>query len=202
MVVYSPARLSHDDRPKVWLTFDDGPHPQWTEAVLGVLENHKIRATFFVVGASVERWGTGLLERMVALGHAIGNHTYSHPDLTRLTEAEVRDEIEATQSLIAPFAVAGRIFRPPYGALNPMVGRVARELGYRTILWNVDTRDWDPAFQPDRWVDRALDRIGRRARSIVIAHDIHPTTADHLAELIERIGPAHFERCNARKRVR
>ena len=131
-------------------------------------------------------------KRMGAEGHSIGNHSYSHADLTTLAENEVRDEIRSTESLFGGLPNAERIFRPPYGASNPTVDRVARELNYRKVLWNVDSRDWDPAYKPHHWVARALYRIHRRKRSIVLAHDIHRTTADHLADLIERIGDAQF----------
>jgi peptidoglycan/xylan/chitin deacetylase (PgdA/CDA1 family) len=184
---------------KVWLTFDDGPHPEFTEKVLDVLKAYHIGATFFVLGVSIERWGTAILERMGAEGHSIGNHAYSHADLTSLSENEVRDEIRCTESLIGRLPSAEKVFRPPYGASSPTVDRVVRELNYRKVLWNVDTRDWDPVYKPNHWVERALYRIHRRKRSVVIAHDIHKTTADHLADLLERIGHVRFERCTARK---
>jgi peptidoglycan/xylan/chitin deacetylase (PgdA/CDA1 family) len=183
----------------VWLTFDDGPHPEYTDRVLDVLKTHQISATFFVLGASVDRWGTAVLERMGNEGHSIGNHGYSHADLTTLTESEVRDEIRNTEALIGHLPNAEKVFRPPYGASSRTVKRVIRELKYRRVRWNVDTRDWDQAYQPNHWVDRALYPVRRRKRSIVVAHDIHKTTADHIAELIERIGHVCFERCITRK---
>ena len=176
----------------MWLTFDDGPHPEFTDQILDVLKAFGIRGTFFVLGINVQRSGTAILERMGAEGHSIGNHSYSHADLTTLAENEVRDEIRSAESLFGGLPNAERIFRPPYGASNPTVDRVARELNYRKVLWNVDSRNWDPVYKPHHWVARALYRIHRRKRSIVIAHDIHRTTADHLADLIERIGDAQF----------
>jgi peptidoglycan/xylan/chitin deacetylase (PgdA/CDA1 family) len=177
---------------RVWLTFDDGPHPDHTATVLDVLRQNGIRATFFVQGLRVDGPGTALLRRMHDEGHRVGNHTYSHRNLATLGEHEVREEIARTESLIAEFATAGRLFRPPYGRSSPAVNRVLRELGYRRILWNVDSRDWDPANQPDRWVQRAIDQISRRRRSVVLAHDVYRTTAAHLVDLIERLGSARF----------
>jgi peptidoglycan/xylan/chitin deacetylase (PgdA/CDA1 family) len=200
-VTFSQSRYHGIAAKKVWLTFDDGPHPECTEKVLDVLKAYRIGATFFVLGASVERWGTAILERMGAEGHSIGNHAYSHTDLTTRTESEVRNEIRRTETLIGHLPNTERVFRPPYGASNSTVDRVARELNYRKVLWNVDTRDWDSAYQPNQWVERALSRVLRRKRSVVIAHDIHKTTADHLADLIEQIGHACFERCRTRKRA-
>jgi peptidoglycan-N-acetylglucosamine deacetylase len=199
-VIVRPPNYTGTAAKKVWLTFDDGPHPQFTVKILDVLKAYATRGTFFVLGANVDRWGTAILERMGAEGHSIGNHSYSHADLTTLTECEVRDEIKRTEALLGPLPNSERIFRPPYGASSPTVDRIVRELNYRKVLWNVDTRDWDPVFKPNHWVERALYRIHRRRRSVVVAHDIHETTADHLANLIVRIGDACFERCKARTR--
>jgi peptidoglycan/xylan/chitin deacetylase (PgdA/CDA1 family) len=198
-MTFSQPRYPFNSARKVWLTFDDGPHPEYTDRVLDVLQLYGIKATFFVLGASVDRYGTAILKRMGTEGHSIGNHAYSHTDLTSLTESEVRDEIKSTEELIGHLVNAEKLFRPPYGATSRMVDGVVRKLNYRKVLWNVDTRDWDPACQPNHWVERALYLVRRRKRAVVIAHDIHKTTADHIAELIERIGPAIFKRCRSRK---
>jgi len=196
-VSFSPPRDRGITTRKVWLTFDDGPHPEYTDRILGVLQSYAIKATFFVLGTSMERWGTTILERMGAEGHSIGNHGYSHRDLTSLTESEIRDEIKRTEELIGQLPNAEKVFRPPYGSWSSMVEHVASELNYRMVLWNVDTRDWDLAFQPNHWVESALGPVLRLNRSVVIAHDVYKTTADNLADLIERIGRASFERCTA-----
>jgi peptidoglycan-N-acetylglucosamine deacetylase len=200
-VTVSPLRYPGIAARKVWLTFDDGPHPERTETVLDVLKAYGISATFFVLGTNVKRFGTAILERMGAEGHSIGNHSYSHPYLTSLTESEVRDEIKRTEALVGHLPNAEKVFRPPYGASSQTVDGVVRELNYRRVLWNVDTRDWDRAYQPNDWVERALYPILRRRRAVVVAHDIHQTTVDHIAELIERIGQASFERCTTRNRA-
>jgi peptidoglycan-N-acetylglucosamine deacetylase len=191
------ADEKRDATKKVWLTFDDGPHPEYTDAILRVLAQNAIGATFFVLGSNVARVGKAVLDRIGAGGHCIGNHGYSHRDLTLLTEGEVRDEITRTAALIYSSPNGPKVFRPPYGASSPTVDRVVRELGYRKVLWNVDTRDWDPMWQPDHWVERAVSQIRRRQRAVVVAHDIHKTTADHVATLIARIGSATFLRCTA-----
>jgi peptidoglycan-N-acetylglucosamine deacetylase len=200
-VTVSPLRYPGIAARKVWLTFDDGPHPERTETVLDVLKAYGISATFFVLGTNVKRFGTAILERMGAEGHSIGNHSYSHPYLTSLTESEVRDEIKRTEALVGHLPNAEKVFRPPYGASSRTVDSVVRELDYRKVRWNVDTRDWNLKYQPNHWVERALYPVLRRKRAIVVAHDILKTTADHIAELIERIGQASFERCTTRNRA-
>jgi peptidoglycan/xylan/chitin deacetylase (PgdA/CDA1 family) len=171
----------------VYLTFDDGPHPRHTPAILDVLADRGFRATFFVLGRNVRRAGTAMLERARAAGHRIGNHAFSHRDLTTIPEAQVHREIARTESLIADVLGPGRLFRPPYGAWNGAVARVVEDLGYHHVSWNVDTRDWNPEYQPDEWVRFAFDQIRGRERSVVLAHDIHRTTADHLADLLRLI---------------
>jgi peptidoglycan/xylan/chitin deacetylase (PgdA/CDA1 family) len=178
---------------KVWLTFDDGPCSDCTSRILDTLAELNVKATFFVVGSCVERTGRALLERMEREGHLIGNHGYSHRNLTTLPEHEVREEITRTGETLAGLPNAKMLFRPPYGTTNALVDRIVLELGYRRVLWNVDSRDWDPAWQPDLWVERTVQAVREREWSIILAHDIHPTTADGLATLIRRLCDVTFE---------
>jgi peptidoglycan/xylan/chitin deacetylase (PgdA/CDA1 family) len=182
---------------KVWLTFDDGPHPQHTRKILDILKARRVVATFFVRGENVQRVGKELLQRAHGEGHGIGNHTFSHKRLMSLSEPEVRAEIVRTESLIADLLGPFKLFRPPYGQSSAMVDRVIKELGYLKVLWHADTRDWNPDYQPDRWVEHGIDQVRLQARSIVLAHDKFATTADHVADLIdgiESLGPVDFER--------
>jgi peptidoglycan/xylan/chitin deacetylase (PgdA/CDA1 family) len=182
---------------KVWLTFDNGPHPEYTPRILDVLKARNVVATFFVVGQNVECYGRHLVERAHGEGHGIGNHTFSHKYLTTLSEPEVRAEILRTESLIADLLGPFKLFRPPYGDSNAMVDRVIKELGYLKVLWQADTFDWNPAYQPRQWVQRGVDEVRAHAQSIVLAHDKFATTADHVAEFLDGIaslGPVTFER--------
>jgi peptidoglycan/xylan/chitin deacetylase (PgdA/CDA1 family) len=125
------------------LTFDDGPNPAWTPRLLDVLAEHNMRATFFMVGkfAKAER---ELARRVVAAGHLIGNHTWSHPDLSRAREADVLDELTRTNDLLAQVTgKAIRYFRPPFGARRPYVLKLARQLGLVPVTWNAMTSDWE-----------------------------------------------------------
>src|SRR4051812_12128214 len=151
---YETARAAK----KVWLTLDDGPHPRNTQAILEILDRHDIKATFFVVGRNVAAHGS-LVQRAFQMGHRIGNHSYTHPKLTEMSESQVESELERTDRLIAEYTGDEKVFRPPYGLHNAMVDRVAARLGYRVVLWNVDTQDWNRRYQPDRWVQHGLDQI-------------------------------------------
>lgn len=170
----------------VWLTFDDGPHKTNTGKILDVLAQHKIRATFFVVGRHCSLY-PDILKRTAAAGHRIANHTFNHPDLTKLSAASVKAELKQTEAIIAPYVKGQKLIRPPYGAHNAAVDRIISSLGYRMIIWNVDTVDWSKDYKPKKWIAHGVNQIRSRSSSVVLNHDIHNTTADHLNEFIERI---------------
>jgi peptidoglycan/xylan/chitin deacetylase (PgdA/CDA1 family) len=146
---------------KVWLTFDDGPHRTFTDRILTTLDDAGIKALFFLVGKNVKRHGA-LPREMVAAGHRVGNHTYTHPRLTELALPEVERELDRTEALIAPLMGEDKLFRPPFGARNAEVSRIVRKRGYRTLLWDVSTHDWNKAYQPTAWQAAGLEGVVRR----------------------------------------
>src|SRR5208283_106506 len=172
---------------RIHLTFDDGPHPTNTPKVLEELKHAGIQATFFVKGKHLESsLGQEVIQRAAAEGHQIGNHTYSHPRLTELTEPQIRQEILMTEQLIGDEDQGIKILRPPFGAHNLVVDQVAQELGYRLVLWNVDSCDWHPKYV-DRWVEHAMKQIMTHEQSVVLAHDSQTTTVTRVAALIAQI---------------
>ncbi|MGW4803538.1 polysaccharide deacetylase family protein [Kitasatospora sp. NPDC004272] len=125
------------------LTFDDGPHPDSTPELIDALTAAGHRATFFLCGAQAERHPE-LVRALDRAGMAIANHTWSHPSLPGLAPSAVRDEIHSTNRVLAE--LTGRppaLFRPPYGATSPEIGRIAADAGLTETLWDVDPRDWD-----------------------------------------------------------
>ena len=170
----------------IWLTFDDGPHSTNTDKVLATLAQHGIKATFFVVGENVKT-RKAIVQRAFDAGHRIGNHSYSHPNLTTLTEAQIRDQIVKTEALISSFLGKDKLFRPPYGAHNARVDKQISGNGYRSIFWNVDTEDWNKKYQPTGWITLGVNQIKARSDCRVLNHDIHATTAANLATFIQRI---------------
>lgn len=172
----------------VALTFDDGPHPTNTPKLLDALKLAGIHATFFMLGQNLATSaGKAILARAAAEGHQIGNHTYTHPDLTKLSEQQVRDEILKTEVLIGSAMGQHKLLRPPYGAHNSTIDKVAKDLGYTLVLWNVDSMDWHPKYRDGQWVEHAMDQIEHREHCVVLAHDIHPTTVCKVDELITKI---------------
>lgn len=158
------------------MTFDDGPHPQNTPRLLDMLAARNIKATFYVIGRSVDLH-PGVLRRTVAEGHEIGNHSHTHRLLSKLGESEVRQEMQRCQDAVGRAAgVRMRTMRPPYGGLlQSQRELVHREFGYPTILWSVDPLDWK---RPGPSVVTSRILSGTTAGGIVLAHDLHSQTVD------------------------
>ncbi|MDB4895420.1 MAG: chitooligosaccharide deacetylase [Firmicutes bacterium] len=128
----------------VALTFDDGPDGVFTPQILDVLRQNHVPATFFVVGNRVTAH-PGVVKRMVAEGHEVGNHSFHHPMLSKLTAQQITNELNTTNDAVR--GITGRpmtILRPPYGDVNPLVSGTATGLGYRLVLWDIDSLDWKP----------------------------------------------------------
>ena len=171
--------------PIVTLTFDDGPSTALTPVLLQMLGRENIRAAFFVLGQRIEQGGASIIKLAHEQGHQIGNHSYDHPNLSMLSEAKIRDQLVRTQDLIGSNSSPQRFFRPPYGAQNPLVKKVAQDLGFTTVLWTADSLDWKN--HTPSWIDTALGAIRSNGRSIVLNHDIHKTTVDNIPAFIAAI---------------
>jgi peptidoglycan/xylan/chitin deacetylase (PgdA/CDA1 family) len=172
------------------LTFDDGPDERITSQILDALAEHGARATFFVLGRQAKTHPE-LLQRIVAEGHALGNHSYSHPQ--RTTASEAQSELDRTDALIAD--VAGQkptVYRPPYGIVDGNLTRAALALGYAAVLWTISSADTRP-------ID--ADTIARNViytpnpGDIVLMHDGagHQATADAVPRILRELGEAGFE---------
>ncbi len=127
---------------KLALTYDDGPNDPHTESLQDILDQHNVKATFFLIGRYVRK-RPDLVRRHVALGHSIGNHTWDHPNLIFSTPASLRSQLERTSQEI--FDACGQhptLFRPPFGGRRPGVFQAARHMGMTPIMWNVTCYDW------------------------------------------------------------
>jgi peptidoglycan/xylan/chitin deacetylase (PgdA/CDA1 family) len=186
----TPITHTVDCRVKkcIAVTFDDGPGP-YTDKLLRMLAAHHARATFFLIGANI-RGREATVRRELATGNAIGDHTWTHPQLDTLSEKTVRSELARTLKEIHR-ATGGttHLMRPPYGATDKRVGKVAREFGFAQILWDVDTNDWR---------DRNSKIVAHRAVSwahrndIILMHDIHPTTVNAVPKILTGLSRRGF----------
>ncbi|MHB1537147.1 MAG: polysaccharide deacetylase family protein [Solirubrobacteraceae bacterium] len=151
------------------LTFDDGPHPQGTPAVLEILAAARAHATFFLVGERV-REHSSLAAEILAAGHDIGLHCDRHRNLIRLAPTQVRADItRAESSILAATGCAPRLYRPPYGIPNAAALRIARGRGWRTVLWSDWGRDWERSATPESIARTVLDGIAPGA--VILLHD-------------------------------
>lgn len=155
----------------VALTFDDGPHGTNTPRLLDMLKERNIKATFFVVGPNARRY-PGIMKRMVAEGHEIGNHTMTHGNLAKMSNASIKRELDGCRdAIIQSCGVNPRVMRAPYGALKSAQKIYIKDTwGYPNIHWSVDPEDWKrpgPSVVANRITSRT------QAGGIVLVHDIH-----------------------------
>ena len=124
------------------LTFDDGPHPRYTDEILDILSKYNVKATFFVIGKNAEIYKEQL-KRIAEGGHEIGNHTYSHVTSGKVSEGEFQRELEKTHKIIKDVTgIDTTLFRPPTGYCDQTTVKSAARLSYKIIVWTVDTKDW------------------------------------------------------------
>ena len=127
---------------KVALTFDDGPHPRYTKEILDILKEYGVTATFFIIGVNAENYPESL-KLIIDSGCEIGNHTYSHTRIDKMSDKELEAEIlKCQQVLYTMTGIKTRHFRPPQGRVSNDLLSVTERLGYNVILWSIDTLDW------------------------------------------------------------
>jgi peptidoglycan/xylan/chitin deacetylase (PgdA/CDA1 family) len=161
-------RGAHDGSRLLALTYDDGPNDPYTWRLMEVLEQHGVKATFFLVGRFVEQ-RPDIARALVAAGHVIGNHTWDHPNLIFASSAKAQRQLQQTQqAILAATGVDTRLFRPPFGGRRPATLRVARKLDLQTVLWNVTCYDWK-AESADEIVGHAERQI--RGGDVILLHD-------------------------------
>lgn len=171
---------------KIALTFDDGPLPPYSQQILDILRSKNAKATFFVCGKDAERHPE-ILRRICSEGHAIGNHTWSHPYLYFMDRAKCAEEIDRTQKVIEEATGrAPRFFRPPYGARWFGLYPVLRECGLQLVQWSASGDDW--RLGSDAIVSSV--RAGLRPGAIILLHDGRQKPGGYLQGLLKRHGPS------------
>jgi peptidoglycan-N-acetylglucosamine deacetylase len=181
------------DLPGAVLTFDDGPHPEGTPAVLEILARAGACATFFLVGEQVAR-RPALAAEIVAAGHAVGVHGFRHRLQLRMSSSQLAADIEhAAAAITDATGVEARWHRPPYGVYSPAGLRVAREAGLTPLLWSRWGKDWRKFTTPARIAARATREVS--AGDVILLHDAdfyssrdsHRRTVEALPEILAEL---------------
>ena len=185
---FDAAFLGDTTQKRIYLTFDAGYENGYTAKILDVLKKHEVKAAFFVVGHYLEQ-APELVKRMVAEGHTVGNHTYHHYDMSRISdkaafEKELQD-LEALYTQVTGQSLP-RYYRPPQGIYSEENLRMAKELGYHTVFWSLAYVDWKQDAQPtsEQAFSKLIPRIHNGA--VVLLHSTSQTNAEILDELLTR----------------
>jgi len=164
----------HTGRPVVSVTFDDGPDPETTRHILQLLDRHTAKAAFFVTGEKAAKYGD-LISEILAYGHDIGNHSYSHDPLLMLRRSEtLYREIESTQALLRRFGIYPAAFRPPVGITNPRLAKVLLQQGLYCVTFSCRANDFG-----NRYIRGLSGKILSKVKpdDIILLHDVRPKEA-------------------------
>lgn len=177
---------------KIALTFDDGPHPKYTSEVLNILKEKDVRATFFTVGYRAEML-PHLILKIQNQGCAIGNHTYDHKDLTKISDADVVADLKKCNEVL--YAITGsypKVYRPPFGKINKGTEACISTKGIdmQKVLWDIDSVDWKT-----KDADTVVRNVCRDAKDgdIILMHDFYPQTVKALPIIIDKLREKGFE---------
>jgi peptidoglycan/xylan/chitin deacetylase (PgdA/CDA1 family) len=171
--------------PYLAITFDDGPHPKNTPRLLDILKQRNVKATFFVVGQLAKEYPS-IIRRILAEGHEIGNHTMTHPTITKISADKLQREIGGTHKALVDIAgYHTRLFRPPGGATNAALKqKFFDEYGYCTIMWSVDPNDWK---RPGVSVVTSRLVNGAHNGAILLVHDLHAPSVDAMPNTLDTL---------------
>lgn len=179
------------DGPYIAMTFDDGPSPETTPRLLDILKQRNIKATFFMIGQNAER-NPAIVQRILAEGHEIGNHSWTHPQLSKLSDDRVTEEINKTQAAIkSACGYTPVLLRPPYGAITArQKDWIEKQFGLSVIIWSVDPFDWK---RPGASVIEQRILAGARPGAIILSHDIHKQTVDAMPATLDALAAKGFK---------
>ncbi|MDR2940638.1 MAG: polysaccharide deacetylase family protein [Clostridiales bacterium] len=187
--------VGDNNKKKVYLTFDAGYENGYTEKMLDILKEYKVKAAFFLVGTYIKE-NPEIVRRMVKEGHLVGNHTIRHKDMSKVYDIEsFKEQLEKAEEEY--YNVVGKemkkYYRPPEGKYSEQSLKFAKELGYKTMFWSVAYKDYDINNQPAN--SHALDKLTERVHpgAIILLHNISKTNAEILGEMIVKYREMGYE---------
>ena len=154
---------------KVYLTFDDGPTPQITEWTLNLLKEYNAKATFFCIGDNIRKYPE-IFQKVIADGHSIGNHTYNHLNGWKTSTSDYTENAKLYETEHCKLSTEHcQLFRPPYGKIKPSQSKILRKLGYKIIMWDVISYDFDATITKEQCLENVLKNV--QSGSIIVFHD-------------------------------
>ncbi len=176
-----------DEKPKIAITFDDGPNPQWTPRLLDGLKERGVKASFFVIGEKAEKYPE-IIKRMYEEGHVIGNHTYTHVQLTTLSNEKACEEIKKTCQVL--YDITGEypeFIRPPFGSWDE---NLECGIDLMPVMWTIDTLDWS-SKNADSVVVKAMKQV--KENSIILLHDNYESSVEGALRIIDQMMAQGYE---------
>lgn len=192
---YNAYYIGDTEQKKVYLTFDAGYEAGYTPKILETLKKHNVKATFFVVSNFLNT-SPDLVKQMVSEGHIVGNHTMTHPNMSKMSTMEdFKKEIEPMEKLYKEITGEDmkKFYRPPQGVYSELNLKMANELGYKTIFWSLAYVDWYKDKQPSK--EEAFNKLLPRLHNgaIILLHNTSKTNSEILDELITKIKEQGYE---------
>ena len=181
------GELSDEEHPKIALTFDDGPHPVYTEELLDGLKKRKVLATFFLIGNNIEG-NEEIVKRMAKEGHLIGSHTYNHVQLNKLSESKAKEEVlKGCNKIYETTGVYTSFVRPPFGEWKKNLDFCVTMI---PVSWNVDSLDWK-LQNTEKIVKRVVKDV--KEGDIILMHDIFETSVQAAFQIIDALEKENYE---------
>lgn len=184
-----PSVVTHNEQAgkKVAITFDDGPHPENTPAILNLLDQYGAKATFFMLGSTADFY-PDLIQKVARAGHEVGNHSWNHPQLTLLDDQRIQEEVNRSDQVFEQeLGYRPPLMRPPYGDFDE---RVIQQVHKPLVLWSIDTLDWQ-SHNPQAILQIVKDQLHDGA--IILMHDIHAETVEATRLVLEYLSSQGYE---------
>jgi peptidoglycan/xylan/chitin deacetylase (PgdA/CDA1 family) len=176
---------------RICLSFDDGPHPQYTPQILSILKEKKVKATFFLTGENAKYY-PHVVKAIVEAGCEVGNHSYTHPQLNKLEPEKIREELEKTQAEIKKACgISPLVIRFPYGVASSDIARIAYEMRLDPFFWSIDTNDYKNETTVEDIVKTVMKDI--KGGSIILMHDKSQKVVEAVKEIIDPIREKGYE---------
>lgn len=186
--------LGDTSRKDLFLTFDNGYENGFTAPILDTLKAKKVPAIFFITGHYVKDQ-PDLVKRMAAEGHLVGNHSWSHPDMTTIPDARIKEELDRVKQAAAPLTGTDkmRYLRPPRGIFSDRVLQVTKELGYTNVFWSIAYKDWDVKDQ--KGADYAYQKVVSQLHpgAVILLHSVSKDNAAALGSIIDEARRQGYE---------